>query len=42
MRKVTYGAAVSLDGCIAGLEDSTDWLLWTDGVGRCSCYPAMN
>ncbi|MEW6734249.1 MAG: dihydrofolate reductase family protein [Acidobacteriota bacterium] len=32
MRKVTYGAAASLDGYIAGEGDRVDWLLWTDEV----------
>ena len=30
MRKVTYGAAVSLDGYIAGPGEAIDWLLWSD------------
>lgn len=30
MRKVTYGAAVSLDGFIAGPAEAIDWLLWSD------------
>jgi len=30
MRKVTYGAAVSLDGYIAGAGEAMDWLLWSD------------
>ena len=30
MRKVTYGAAVSLDGYIAGPDEALDWLLWSD------------
>ena len=30
MRKLTYGAAVSLDGFIAGPEESLDWLQWSD------------
>lgn len=30
MRKVTYGAAVSLDGFIAGPGEAMDWLLWSD------------
>lgn len=30
MRKVTYGAGVSLDGFIAGPGESIDWLLWSD------------
>jgi len=32
MRKVTYGAAVSLDGYIAGDNDRIDWLRWSDDV----------
>jgi dihydrofolate reductase len=32
MRKVTYGAAVSLDGYIAGPDEAIDWLLWSDDV----------
>ena len=30
MRKVTYGAAVSVDGFIAGSDEALDWLLWSD------------
>ena len=30
MRKVTYGAAVSLDGFIAGPGEALDWLAWSD------------
>ena len=30
MRKVTYGAAVSLDGYIAGPDEAIDWLRWSD------------
>ena len=30
MRKVTYGAAVSLDGFIAGPDEALDWLAWSD------------
>lgn len=30
MRKVTYGAAVSLDGYIAGRNEAMDWLRWSD------------
>ena len=29
MRKLTYGAAVSLDGFIAGPGEAIDWLLWS-------------
>lgn len=29
MRKVTYGAACSLDGCIARRDGGVDWLLFT-------------
>ena len=32
MRKVSYGAAVSLDGFIAGPDESIDWLLMSDDV----------
>ncbi len=30
MRKLTYGAAMSLDGFIAGPDEGLDWLLWSD------------
>lgn len=30
MRKVIYGAAVSLDGFIAGPGEALDWLRWSD------------
>jgi dihydrofolate reductase len=30
MRKVTYGAAVSLDFYIAGADEAIDWLRWSD------------
>jgi len=30
MRKVTYGAGVSLDGYITGPDEAIDWLLWSD------------
>ncbi len=30
MRKVTYGAAVSLDGYITGPDEAIDWLRWSD------------
>ncbi|AHG91880.1 bifunctional deaminase-reductase domain protein [Gemmatirosa kalamazoonensis] len=32
MRTVTYGAAVSLDGFIAGPNGEIDWLRWSDDV----------
>lgn len=32
MRKVTYGAACSLDGFIAGPGGTMDWLHWSDDV----------
>ena len=32
MRKVVYGAAVSLDGFIAGPNHEVDWLEWSDDV----------
>ncbi len=34
MRKVTYGAAVSLDGYIAGPEEAMDWLRWSDDASK--------
>ena len=34
MRKVTYGAAVSLDGYIAGPEEAMDWLRWSDEASK--------
>ena len=34
MRKVTYGAACSLDGFIAGPGGAMDWLHWSDDVTR--------
>lgn len=34
MRKVTYGAAASLDGFIARADDSVDWLLWSSDVAE--------
>ena len=36
MRKVTYGAAVSLDGHIAGPGEAMDWLLWSDDARKIS------
>jgi len=36
MRKVTYGAAVSLDGYIAGPDEAIDWLLWSDDANKIS------
>ena len=36
MRKVTYGAAVSLDGYIAGPDEALDWLLWSDDARKIS------
>ena len=32
MRKVTYGAANSLDNFIARSDDNVEWLLWTKEV----------
>ena len=34
MRKLTYGAAVSLDGFIAGPDEEIDWLRWSDDVTK--------
>ncbi len=34
MRKVTYGAACSLDGFIARVDDGVDWLRWSKDVQR--------
>lgn len=34
MRKVTYGAACSLDGFIVGPAGAMDWLHWSDDVSR--------
>jgi len=36
MRKVSYGAAVSLDGYIAGPGEAMDWLRWSDDAARVS------
>ncbi|MGQ0661174.1 dihydrofolate reductase family protein [Sphingosinicella sp.] len=36
MRKATYGAAVSLDGFLAGPDEALDWLLWSDDAKRIS------
>lgn len=36
MRKVTYGAAVSLDLYIAGADEALDWLLWSDDAKKIS------
>jgi hypothetical protein len=34
MRKVTYGAACSLDGYLARTDDRVDWLHWSEDVDR--------
>ncbi len=34
MRKITYGAACSLDGFIATSDGGVDWLRWSDDVQR--------
>jgi len=34
MRKITYGAACSLDGYLARTDGSIDWLHWSDDVQR--------
>lgn len=36
LRKITYGAACSLDGYIARRSGEVDWLLWSDDVTRLS------
>lgn len=36
MRKITYGAACSLDGYIARRSGEVDWLLWSSDVTRLS------
>jgi len=36
MRKVTYGAAVTLDGFITDADEAVDWLRWTDDVRKIS------
>ena len=36
MRKVTYGAAVSFDGYLAGPGESMDWLQWSDDAAAIS------
>ena len=36
MRKVTYGAAASLDLMIAGPNEAMDWLLWSDDAAAIS------
>ena len=35
-RKIVYGAAVSLDGYIAGPDEEVDWLNWSDDVAQLS------
>jgi dihydrofolate reductase len=34
VRKITYGAACSLDGYIARPDNGVDWLRWSDDVQR--------
>lgn len=34
MRKITYGAACSLDGYLARTDDRVDWLHWSQDVQR--------
>ena len=36
MRKVTYGAAASFDGYIAGPDESMGWLRWSDDANAIS------
>ena len=36
MRKVTWGAAVSLDLYLAGEDEALDWLLWSDDAAAIS------
>ncbi len=36
MRKVTYGAAVSLDLYLAGPDEAMDWLRWSDDAAAIS------
>ena len=33
MRKLSYSGAVSLDGYIAGPDESVDWIRWSDDAG---------
>jgi hypothetical protein len=39
MRKLTYGAACSLDGYLARSDDQVDWLRWSKDVQRITDYP---
>src|SRR6476661_2643153 len=34
MRKVTFGGACSLDNYFARLDNSVDWLMWSDEAGE--------
>jgi dihydrofolate reductase len=34
MRKVIFGGATTLDGYFARLDDSVDWLMWSDEAAR--------
>jgi dihydrofolate reductase len=36
MRKVTYGAAASFDGYLAGADEAMDWLLWSGDAAKIS------